>query len=508
MEPDVGNEQQQSINDYVVSLPELEINPVEPKTEVECTDDCPEEEQQEGDLACSYARFRETGHYTEFISFQPDSAALWPGSILQGSDAQFGFYTPVGLARGPLTFSLSLENLQGSAVGRMPEPSLSAFRAERNKILAQGVSGSTPAAIAFEVEEIHSSSQVSLALGASVLWPGGASVTAGFNFDSSEKRTKILVNYTQAYYTIDIDAPIQPADFFGPGVTVEQLEQFSSAENPPVYVQSITYGRRVIFTVESSESADKIRAALEAAYEARFDIDAKLEAEYEKVLKESTIRAFVLGGSGNEAAGAIAGFEGLLEYIKKGGDYSKDSPGAPIAYKLAYLDNAVTKFSFTTEYTQRACVVNRGRLHAELVDMAHIGGGDNGGNIEFYGAIGVRYPTEDSPVVDCATGGAVEYLWYMEDGQWLTMPEYGTWTPTTALYFDVDRLPVGEDQQLCLFAEIWEEDYSTIELSGDDFYGEAERLVPFAIGWGGEHLLQPRGGGEAGVDIRIRLDLE
>ena len=87
--------------------------------------------------------------------------------------------------------------------------------------------------------------------------------------------------------------------------------------------------------------------------------DGELDVEHKETLANSTIRAFVLGGSGGDAAGLIEGYAGLVEYIKNGGDYSKDSPGAPIAYKLAYLDNVVTHFAFTTDYAQAECQKNR-----------------------------------------------------------------------------------------------------------------------------------------------------
>ena len=114
--------------------------------------------------------------------------------------------------------------------------------------------------------------------------------------------------------------------------------------SPPVYVQSITYGRRVIFSVQTSRSATEVKAALEASYGfAGGGLDIEVSTENREVLEESEIRAFVLGGSGEDATSAINGFDGLIQYIQNGGSYSKDSPGAPIAYKLAYLDNAVTE---------------------------------------------------------------------------------------------------------------------------------------------------------------------
>ena len=74
-----------------------------------------------------------------------------------------------------------------------------------------------------------------------------------------------------------------------------------------------------------------------------------------EVLSNSKISALVLGGSGAAAAKAVFGVEGLGEYITSGGNYSADSPGAPIAYRLAYLDNTPTRFAFTSEYSEKVC---------------------------------------------------------------------------------------------------------------------------------------------------------
>ena len=45
-----------------------------------------------------------------------------------------------------------------------------------------------------------------------------------------------------------------------------------------------------------------------------------------------------------------------MDFIRSGGDYSKQSPGAPIAYKLSYLGtNKPARLSFTTDYQLKDC---------------------------------------------------------------------------------------------------------------------------------------------------------
>jgi thiol-activated cytolysin len=502
------SEGHQALDAYIESIPDIVLPAVEPKTATPCQDaSCPAS-GQEGDTYCTYKHYSETVHYEKFVAFQPNSATLWPGLVVRGADAEEGLLTPIGVQLAPVTFSVSLENIANSPVGHMELPSLSAFRDERNNILAGGVTGATPAALDFEVLEVHSQSQIATTLGAGVNWPGGPELAASFDFSSTDKKTKILVNFTQAYYTIDVDSPTTPKDFFDPAVTVDDLKPYADASSPPLYIQSITYGRRVLFSIESDETAENIKAALEATYKSAIDVNAKVSVEHQTMLSQSSIRAFVIGGAGGEATGAISGFEGLITYIKNGGNYSKDSPGAPVAYKLAYLDNAVTKLAFTTAYSERTCTKNQGGLHVELSSINHLAGTDVGGNIEWYGYVTVRYPVTKNGVTSCAAGGLSADVWRIDEGSWLTVPELTEYVPTNPIFIDLDTVAEGKGQKLCLAAHLWDEDYSTGELSADDDFGGAELLVSFENGWDGKHVLHLIGPGTVKVDVTVTVTVK
>lgn len=498
----------QAINDFVYGLDDLLLPPSMPKSEVECVGESCPKDGQEGDQFCTYKHYAETAHYDKFVAFQPNSATLWPGVVVKGKDAQEGLLTPVGVALAPITFSVSLENIANSPVGYMEIPSLSAFRDARNAILAGGVTGATPASLDFDIIEVNSMSQIAVALGAGINWPGGPEIAGSFDFSSSNKKTKILVNFTQAYYTIDIDSPTAPKDFFDPAVTVDDLLPFVGTDNPPLHVQSITFGRRVLFSIESNESASSVKAALEATYKGAVDVNAKVSTEHQNTLASSTIQAFVLGGAGGEATGAVSGFEGLINYIKNGGNYSAESPGAPIAYKLAYLDNTATKLAFTTEYSERQCDKNVGNMRAEMTAIKHVAGDDPGSNIEFSGLVGIIYPTVKNGVVSCDSGGEGANIWYLADGQWISMPEYSTYTPSAPVYVDLQDVAFGKGQAICLVADMWEEDSSTNEFTADDWFGTTKQLILYDNGWEGTHVLHMTGDANASVDVTIKLTLD
>jgi thiol-activated cytolysin len=493
-----------NIDQYVSSLGALSVAEESSKTQVDCGDICPPAEQ-DGNMFCSYERYNQTSRFDQFVALQPNSAALWAGNIVYADQASIGVLTPVPLRQAPLTFSISLENLKSSPVGTMKPPSLSAFRSERNRIMANGIDGAVPAAIDLSISQVHSESQVGFAIGAGANWPSGGKISGSFDFTSKTKQTKILVDFTQAYYTVDVDAPVSPALFFDSSVTIDDIKKVLTS--PPVYIQSITYGRRVIFTVETDADETAIEAAIKAAYDgAKVGADVSVNTNSKEVLDRSSIYAFVLGGSGEDAVGAVAGFEGIVNYIKNGGNYSKDSVGAPIAYKLAYLDNTPTQLAFTTDYAEKVCVKNRGNIRAYLESIQYVAGDENGDTLELYGSIGVMVPTEDAPVQDCDSGNILG-LWFLDETQFLSIPKTGPWKPVSPVEAVMSDVAFGEGQNICMYA-------SLTESATDEWFGHDRELrgvgmvVPFSLGWNGTHTINLLGERDMSINVTFRVQSE
>lgn len=345
-------EDQQSLDDYILGLGQLKIKEEEPLMEVECMMDClPNTEE------CSYTYYHTTEHFSEFVAFQPNSATLWPGVIVKGGDAQYGLLTPISLPRAPLTFSFSLENLIASPVATMEKPTLSAFRELRNQTLQQGIQGKAPAAMSLEIQQVTSEGSLSRLFKTDVSWgkDNGNKITGMFDFINEESGYQLAVDFSQAYYTVDIDTPALPSDLFAPEVTLEDVKKFMGMDTPPMYVQSITFGRRSVMSIKTKHNLEKVTAAFNAAIKSVVDVNAAVDSSSKQLLDSLEMKVFVLGGSGQDAVQVISGFEGLIQYIKDGADYSAESPGAPIAYKLAYLDNTGTKFAYTTDFAEAHC---------------------------------------------------------------------------------------------------------------------------------------------------------
>jgi len=259
-------------------------------------------------------------------------------------------------------------------------------------VLSSEINGSTPANIYSEIEEVHSEEQLNMALGVQASWALGlASLKTSFNFANSQVRSRYVVRYTQAYYTVDLDAPQSPSSLLGKAITLDDVKSKMTPEHPPAYVTSVTYGRMIVFTFESQYSSTELGAALDFAYSGGVDVKGDVSVTYKDIISSSNVTAYILGGNAGTAVQTIDSYQNLIEFIKSGGNYSRESPGAPIAYKLAYLqDNSPARMSFTTDYEVKDCVRVSQKIKVVLNSiLVEDTGGDAGGDLEIFGTVTV-----------------------------------------------------------------------------------------------------------------------
>jgi thiol-activated cytolysin len=451
------------IDDLVRRIDELPADP--PSTTLGTRSD----PVRDGDYSCTTQNLSETRQFDEVVAFAANSDTLWPGALVRGDSLYTGLFTQIVTDRAPLTFSISLSNLGGQKSATMRAPSLSEFRDDVGRILDADVTGATPANISSEIEKVESSSQLTLALGASVTWPGDvAKVTASFHFDDETVNSRYVVKFTQAYYTVDVNQPSDAAAFMADTVTAADLVDKMGPGNPPAYVSSITYGRLVVFTFESEYSSEEMGAALEFLYRGGVDVSGDTSVTYKNMLSKSRISFFILGGSGGDAAGVIDGYDKLVDFLKGGGNYSKDSPGAPIAYKLAYLkDNAPARMSWSYAYQVKDCVRVSQKVQVTLKNIYVETASDAGGDLEIFGSVSAAGVGPTQGLFDKDSSSYIE----LAGGE--TFPAQGILGETV-----VDVSPQA-GQAVHLGAELWDYDPT----SNDDVLGSEARDLPFELGW-------------------------
>ncbi|HEY5926140.1 MAG TPA: thiol-activated cytolysin family protein [Kofleriaceae bacterium] len=468
-----------SIDAYIASLPYLPVDPAQ------VLQGAASQAERDGDYQCVTENLKETRQYDRIVAYAANSDSLWPGALVGADSVLSGLFTQMVLPRQPLTISVSLENLGGTKQATIAEPSLSAYREALASILEAEITGSTAANLYSEIEEVHSQQQLDMALGVQASWGlGVASLKSSFNWSDTQTRSRYLVKYTQAYYTVDLDAPSAPSHMFHPNVTLVDVKQHMDETRPPVYVSSVTYGRLVLFTFESEYSAEEMGAALEFAYSGGYDVSGQVSVTYKDILSKSKITAFILGGDASMAVKTIDSYEALIAFIKSGGNYSRESPGAPIAYKLNYLkDNSPARMSLTTDYDLKTCtrVSQKIRVVLSSIFVDDDGGDAGGGDLELYGNI----TAQGSDSVVLFNKGSSNYV-VIREGSMFGQP----------IAEGILNVVPQMGQSINLRANLTDED----DFSGDDTICSELVGAPFETGWRKEVTLNC-----TGSDARVRV---
>jgi len=353
-------------------------------------------------------RYKIATGFDTHILLDPTSDVIWPGGLLDGNTIRTGSYVPIVTKNRPLTISISLENIWGKKSRLVEDAKLSTVRDAVGEILAQNVNGSTPAKVSFTITEVHSEEQLKVALGAH--YNGNIStIKSHFDFSDSTIKSRVIVQFVQVYYTIDIDSPVMPSSFFSEQADWSQLQAKMSGTSP-VYVSTVKYGRLALFSFESTADINELKMAINYSFNAVVSGGVDVSVTNINILNSTTIKATILGGDGAAAAGSVNGFNGLKNYLTTGGNYNWNSPGAPIGYKLRYLaNNAIAEIVLAGEYTVVTKQRVRRRYRVKNIDIICIKEDDSGSTEELYGYINLKAYVGDLEL--SSDSGSPSFLW-------------------------------------------------------------------------------------------------
>ena len=200
---------------------------------------------------------------------------------------------------------------------------------------------------------------------------------------------------------------------FADSVTASDLQSLGiSADNLPLYIDSVSYGRILMFSFTSSASKKKIAAALEFSYNSPVGgVDAFSEAELKETLSTARIEVFALGGPNTGVQNLIRDGN-LKSYFETPLSINQVEP---ISFTLRNLgDNRLAKVANTTEYDVKECTPFVGNLPKPIhwwtadgtTDDA-VGGVDLGG---FGGAYGAGWNGQDANNKAFVLDGNSQYL--------------------------------------------------------------------------------------------------
>jgi len=364
-------------DDHIRELPHFSQINEDTNNEKKTLNVVEEDGNEAGTEICAVSEMMISGANSEFFLLDPTTDVIYPGAMLLGNSIPTGEYTPITYERNPITISISLPTTnQTSPVTEVINPKLSSVRTAVNELMDGMQISATPAYMQLSKTQTYSQGGLSRSIGVSYGDPVkalGGSVT----FEEGETSNKVVIKFVQKYYTIDLDYPQTPSDWFVDPVAV--LKDKNIGENSPVYVSSVTYGRMALITIESTESYDNIIGTVNASLSVLPsgitngggsitegieppEIEATFTQEQTDVFNTFKMDIMVLGGSGSNAANMIAVTDlnsyatALSDFINGGAEWSPESPGVMLSYKLRHLgDNSIADVVLADRYKIRDC---------------------------------------------------------------------------------------------------------------------------------------------------------
>jgi len=309
----------------------------------------------EGDYRVTYEKHDVVDNIESIVYLGLNDDVIWPGNLVKGDKAHDFVYEPIGIERGPITLSLSLETAStGSAIAiTVDDPRLSTVRQGISDLLKQAITGSTtvPARVEFVYQQVFNESHLDIAVGADISY-GAGSLKSRFDWTSTTKKTKIVAKYKQIYFTIDIDTPTSIESFFAPGVTADQVATAIPPGSRPLYVAGVSYGMMALMFIETDFTEEQMKTAINAAYSGVVDVNLSFGYTAKEVMESSSIQIVVYGGATAGLKDLELGYTGFKNIIEASRDFNETSPGVPLAYKFRHVrDNTLALITLTSQYT-------------------------------------------------------------------------------------------------------------------------------------------------------------
>jgi thiol-activated cytolysin len=290
---------------------------------------------------------------------------IFLGSVLTRASVANCCYKPIIAAKQPVTVTLSLPE---STSGVISNPSYSRYM-NYIKEQEQKSSFSQNDEFSYSIEQFTSYNELKSAFGSNIntnalFWSSSTSNITKEHVIS--KATGLYIKFWQTSFTATMDTPQPPYA----AVSSDMLDS-------AVYVNSISYGRLGILTLETNEKSADAETEIRKCFKTIFTKGTSfLDSDDKTFLAGCDFKVFLLGGSESTAVLSFTGLDGFIEHIKKG-VFSPSQPGVPLFCSFANVaDNtpANIKFKYNIELYEP--------LYVELKDRVE--GTDHHMSLHFY----------------------------------------------------------------------------------------------------------------------------
>jgi hypothetical protein len=338
------------VNTFVNQLPDWDVPSDAEDPPVDLGDTQVLEDNQY--YRCHSVEYDLKRNFDDIIAVGANATALKPGMLVQGKGVKNGSLSTIGLKRSSLSLSVNLALDNPSRT--VDDPSSSTIQAavaslQREADDRLGNLDVVPAQINFKAESAYSVQQAMIAAGLSVRYSAvlaSGSVAGSLKKSATVKKHSVLVKLLQPMYTISFadDEKAEPADFFSPDLMESDFDRqrelgTMGAGNLPCYVQSVTYGRMVVYSMTTTETTTdaEYKLAVQASFGA-WSGSGNVDTRQKQLVQNSTVEVQVFGGTQAQGLDAI-------KSALKNGDFSAfltpvpATTAVPLSYRINDLKN-------------------------------------------------------------------------------------------------------------------------------------------------------------------------
>ncbi len=295
---------------------------------------------ENGDLIVTYKeKGEEQLNFDTFsvITLGEDSRNIFPGSMVYADERLIaGDPRPIDLERAPIGITISNAPMKpdASCTRKYCPNSYSDAEAAISQIRGGFLLADNhdfPAQIYYKIEKIETKEQMTAKLNISEsIWG-----KLGINVSAANKNNHSLyvAELNQIYYTVTADRAF-PSKAFADNVTLEKVKSKITPEDAPAVVSSVSYGRKILVTVECDDSSLDIQAALDASFAS---LKANAGFTYNENYEHCNFKMLAYGGLSKDAGDFMTcNFDQLKQVFAETTKY-KDGCAIQLCYTTRFL---------------------------------------------------------------------------------------------------------------------------------------------------------------------------
>lgn len=325
---------------------------------------------------CTINHVDATYNPEDLVTFDAGAGILFPSAVIQGRWVNLGVgsLSPIHIPftqRNPVNLVSTLYNVRTAATATSTDvySSIGEMLREAN---TNGSIGQSTAYVDIVSASTVLEAATKLKVDASFL---GATFGASFDSSSSQSTNTVVVRFTQSLYTVFQDLRglfPTPVELNSNTMAVSDLENLGALgeiayDNLPTYVRAVTYGRMLMFTLNSTVSKTDLEAAANAVFGKN---NTMVSTSQKATIQNSQIRVFGFGGPHQPQEDAIK--TGAWQDYFSMTSIPLDSL-KPIGYEVRRFDDQLAAMSRTTSYDERICPSTMHHVTAVLSDTYKTG---------------------------------------------------------------------------------------------------------------------------------------